>query len=124
MADLKKEIEDRLLVSGSVLQLFEREKMLNTQERKSISTQSKRIKSDTYYDVSEYTVIHTSETPIEKHIHIKSIIRGVLAMEGRELRKVIYNGTTYSEKGNRYIAEVSFTMVHSFEKTAARLFYK
>lgn len=122
MADLKKEIEDRLIVSKDVLQLFEPSRLLDNRERKYVATQSRRLRSDTEYDVHEYTVTFVSPTPIEKHIHVKAIIKGVLSMERERLRKVIYNGTTFSERGRVYLAEISFTMVHSFEKTGIRLF--
>jgi len=122
MADLKKEIEDRLILSKDVLQLFNSTRLLNDRERKHVSTRSTRIRSRTEYDVHEHTVTLVQDTPIEKHIHPKAIRKGVLAMQGERLRKVIYNGTTYSQRGNLYVAEISFIMIHSFEKTGIRLF--
>lgn len=105
-----------------MLQLFEADRLLSDRERKYITTRSERLKRETAYDVHEYTVTYLSNEPIEKHIHIKAIIKGVLSMQGERLRKVIYNRTERSERGRIYVAEISFTMVHSFEKTGIRLF--
>ena len=117
MANLKKEIEDRLITSERVLQLFEAETLFDNKVKKYIETKYERIKSETEYDVHEYTVSITSRTPIEKQIHVKAIIDGTLSMQGGQLRKVIYNGVTMEERNGLYVAEISFTMVNSFEKT-------
>jgi hypothetical protein len=123
MANLKKEIEDRLTVNREVLQLFEAEILFDNKVKKYIETKAERVKSDASYDVSNYTVTLTSRDPIEYHIHIKAIVKGVRSMQRERLRKVIYKGAKIEERGGVYFAEVSFLMVHSFEKTiAARLF--
>ena len=122
MANLKKEIEDRLIVNERVLQLFEAETLFDDKVKKYISSKTEKIKSDSDYDLDNYLVTLVSNTPIEKHIHVKAIISSTLSMQGGNLRKVIYNGTRISETLGVYTAEVSFIMVHSFEKTGIRLF--
>lgn len=123
MANLKKEIEDRLIVNEKVLQLFEADTLFDKKVKKYIETKSERVKSDATYDVSTYTVTITSRDPLAAEIHIKAVIDSTLSMEGDRLRKVIYNGVNTQERDGMYLAEISFTMVHSFEKTiVARLF--
>jgi hypothetical protein len=123
MANLKKEIQDRLITSNQVLQVFEADTLFDNKVKKYIETKAERVKSDTSYDLSNYTVTVSSRYPIDKAVQVKAIIKGVLSMQRDRLRKVIYNGTKIEERGGMHFAEISFTMVQSFEKTiAARLF--
>lgn len=117
MANLKKEIEDRLLTAPGLLQLFEADTLFDSKERKHIKTATEKIKTDSNFTLERNTVSIVSGEPILYYIHIRAVIDSTLLMQGVNLRKVIYDGYEISEEDGVYTAEVRFIMVHNFKSS-------
>lgn len=110
MADLKKEIDDRIMLIPRMGQIVDGSK------RNSISIKTNSVKSDTSYELEECIVSIRTKKDVQDRIHVKSVIRSILELEGTialpHIRKVIINGVDRIDDKS---VDVRFLIVHNFQ---------
>ena len=119
MANVKKEIEDRLLVEPRMEQLWDVSTMLAKQQ---IKVKTKKIKSDSGYDLDECTITYTTDSSIKNYIHTRAIVDSMKLMEDPSAAlhfiKVLWEDASFGvDPSTGYnVLDVGFILINNFEK--------
>ena len=110
MANLKKELDDRILLIPRMRE------MIDGSNRNSISVKTSKVSSDTSYELEGCVVSIKTKKDVQDRIHVKSVIRSILELEGvialPHIRKVIINGIDYIDDKS---VDVKFLIIHNFQ---------
>ena len=138
MADIKTNIDSFLSTADRMKWMykeFDTPETLTSAKIKTntITTATKKIKTDTYYDLDEVIVTLVSKDPIERCMHIQSIIDSMKSKEGEIIKKVLVDSIVMTKpktdtkdliftelKDTGYTAIITFNLLNRVEKVAIK----
>ena len=118
---MKKEIEDRLLASERILQIWQPEDVFDELKSKHLKVSVKKEKIDSVYDVDTVTVELRFNSPMSMEVQIITVIEAMKEFESDPaIRKVIHNShvltESVDESEDKRHGEVVFTIISNLDK--------
>jgi len=117
MADLKKTIEERIVLIPRIHDLFPEGISMDESRAKHIKFDIKKIKNADDYDIDDCVVTIKSDKQLVYRIHAKIIMDIMFMLEGvialPHFRKIILNGIDYQEDGKKI--DVKFILIHNID---------